>query len=280
MAQDQSGTLERVIVPPKGLVNLNWAELWRYRELLYIFVWRDVKVRYKQTAIGVLWAVFQPLATMLIFTVIFGRVAQVPSDNLPYPIFVYAGLLFWTYYLTALTNATNSLVENENIIKKVYFPRLILPVSTAITPVIDFVVSLVVLFVLMAYYHVMPHFWGIVAIPFLLITCTVAASGLGLFLASVNVKFRDVRYALPFFIQLLLYVTPVIYPLTIVPAKWQWVIYLNPMAGVITVARSLLLGGTSIEWGFVGISLASCLAILALGVAYFRKTERFFADVI
>jgi lipopolysaccharide transport system permease protein len=280
MLKELNPKLERTITPPRGMVGINWSELWRYKELLYIFVWRDVKVRYKQTAIGVLWAVFQPLATMVIFTVFFGRIAQIPSDNIPYPIFVYSGLLFWTYYLTALTNATNSLVENENIIKKVYFPRLILPISTAITPTIDFLVSLVVLFGLMAYYQYTPNILGILALPFLVIVSAVAASGLGLFLTSVNVKYRDVRYALPFFIQLLLYVTPVIYPITLVPEKFQWLLYLNPMAGVITVARSLLLGGTSIDWSLVGISVASAIFIFLLGIAYFKKTERFFADVI
>lgn len=272
--------IEYVIAPPKGLVRINWPELWRYRELFYIFVWRDVKVRYKQTVLGVAWAVFQPLATMIIFTVFFGRIAHVPSDNVPYPIFAYVGLLLWTYYMSALGNATNCLVENENIVKKVYFPRLILPVSTTITPLIDFGAALVVLFGLMAWYRYVPHAWGIVALPFLLLVSTVAASGLGLFLASFNAKYRDVRYALPFFLQLLLYVTPVIYPVSLVPARWQWLLYLNPMTGVISVARSLLVGGSSIHWGLVGISLLSAAAAFVCGVIYFRRTERFFADII
>jgi lipopolysaccharide transport system permease protein len=268
------------ITPPKGLVRINWAELWRYRELFFIFVWRDVKVRYKQTILGVAWAIFQPIVTMVVFTVFFGRLGNIPSDNIPYPVFVYAGLLFWTYYQTALTNITGCLVENENIIKKVYFPRLVLPISTAITPMIDFAAAIIILFIIMGYYRYMPHFWGIVALPFLLLVSVVASSGLGLFLASMNVKFRDVRYLLPFFIQLLLYLTPVIYPISLIPEKYQALLFINPMTGVITVARTLLLGQGVINWEYIGISIASSVIIFILGLAYFRKTERFFADII
>jgi lipopolysaccharide transport system permease protein len=171
-------------------------------------------------------------------------------------------------------------VENENIVKKVYFPRLILPISTAITPLIDFGAALLILFGLMAYFHYSPHWLGLIVLPLLLIFSTVAASGLGLYLASLNVKYRDVRYVLPFFVQLLLYVTPVIYPITLIPAKYQWLLYLNPMTGVITVARNQILGTGNINWHLVSVSLASSILIAALGVVYFRKTERFFADVI
>lgn len=268
------------ITPPKGLVKINWAELWRYRELFFIFVWRDVKVRYKQTFLGVMWAIFQPFVTMIIFTVLFGRLAKVPSDNIPYPIFVYTGLLFWTYYQMALTNATGCLVENQSIIQKVYFPRLILPISTTITPVIDFVAALLILFGLMAYYHYTPHVLGILALPLLMFVSTVAASGLGLFMGSLNVKYRDVRYVVPFFIQILLYITPVIYPISIIPQKWQWLLFINPMTGVISVARNLMLGSGTITWNMIGISVISSVTIFVLGVAYFRKTERFFADLI
>lgn len=268
------------ITPPRGLVRINWAELWRYRELFYIFVWRDVKVRYKQTYLGVAWAIFQPITTMIIFTVFFGRLANIPTGGVPYPVFVYSGLLFWTYYMTALTNATSSLIDNENIIKKVYFPRLILPVATAFTPMVDFLMALIVLFSLMAYFQYIPSFLGIITIPILLFISMIAASGLGLFLASVNAKYRDVRYILPFFIQLLLYITPVIYPVNLIPEKWQALLYVNPMTGVITVARSLLLGQGTINWEYVGISVASAVIVFFLGLAYFRKTERFFADLI
>jgi lipopolysaccharide transport system permease protein len=217
---------------------------------------------------------------MVVFTVFFGRLGNIPSDNSPYPVFVYAGLLFWTYYQTALANITGCLVENENIIKKVYFPRLVLPISTAITPMIDFAAAIIILFIIMGYYRYMPHFWGIVALPFLLLVSVVASSGLGLFLASMNVKFRDVRYLLPFFIQLLLYLTPVIYPISLIPEKYQALLFINPMTGVITVARTLLLGQGVINWEYIGISIASSVIIFILGLAYFRKTERFFADII
>ncbi len=268
------------IKPPKGLVRINWVELWRYKELFYIFVWRDVKVRYKQTVLGLVWAIFQPIVTMIIFSIFFGRLAKIPSDNVPYPIFVFTGLLFWTYYQTALTNATGSLVENENIIKKVYFPRMIMPVSSTITPLVDFLAALLVLFAIMIYYQYPPHVLGILTLPLLLFMSMISASGLGFFMASLNVKYRDVRYILPFFIQLLLYVTPVIYPISLIPHKFQALLYINPMTGVITVARNLILGSGVINWSFVGISVLSSIIIFTLGLAYFRKTERFFADVI
>jgi lipopolysaccharide transport system permease protein len=268
------------ITPPKGLVSINFPELWRFRELLYIFVWRDIKVRYKQTMLGLAWAIFQPLVTMLIFTIFFGRLAKVPSDNVPYPIFVYVGLLFWNYYSVALTNASNCLVENESIIKKVYFPRLILPISTTITPMIDYVSALVILFGLMLYYHYTPHVLGIIVLPALLIIALLAASGLGLFLSAVNVRYRDVRYILPFFVQLLLFLTPVIYPISLIPERFKWLLYLNPMTGVIDLARSLLLGTTSVNWSFIVISVVASLLIFIFGLTYFRKTERFFADIL
>lgn len=268
------------ITPPKKLVNINLPEIWRFRDLLYIFVWRDIKVRYKQTAIGVIWAIFQPLFTMLIFTVFFGRLAKMPSDGVPYPIFVYAGLLLWNYFSVALTNASDSLVANESIVKKVYFPRLILPLSTTVTPVIDFLLALVVLFGLMAFYHFVPNLIGIILMPFLLLISLLSAWGLGVFLASVNVKFRDVRHALPFFIQLMLFLTPVIYPVSLIPAKYQWIVYLNPMSGVIQTARTSLLGSGPVDWGILFISFAISLALVAGGIYYFRKTERFFADVL
>ncbi len=268
------------ITPPKKLVNINLPEIWRFRDLLYIFVWRDVKVRYKQTAIGVVWAIFQPLFTMLIFTVFFGKLAKMPSDGVPYPIFVYAGLLLWNYFSSALTNASDSLVANESIVKKVYFPRLILPLSTTVTPVLDFLLALVVLFGLMAFYHFTPSILGIILLPFLLLISLLSAWGLGIFLASVNVKYRDVRHALPFFIQLMLFLTPVIYPVSLIPSGYQWIVYLNPMSGVIQTARSSLLGSSPVDWNILLISLAISLIFVYGGIYYFRKTERFFADIL
>lgn len=272
--------IEYEIKPPKGLVSFNFPELWRYKELLYVFSWRDIKVRYKQTAIGALWAIFQPFITMIIFTVFFGGLAKVPSDGIPYPIFVYTGLLFWNYFSTALTNASNCLVENENIVKKVYFPRLILPISTTVTPLIDFCFALLILFGLMIYYHFTPSFLGIILIPVLLLISMLTASGLGFFLSAVNAKYRDVRYALPFFIQIMMYVTPVIYSVTIIPQKYQWIAYLNPMAGVISTARVTLLNTGSVNMLEIAIALIITIALFFIGLAYFRKTERFFADVL
>lgn len=277
---NQEAKTEYEIKPPKGLVNFNFPEIWRYRELLYVFAWRDIKVRYKQTAIGALWAIFQPFVTMIIFTVFFGGLAKVPSDGIPYPIFVYTGLLFWNYFSTALTNASNCLVENENIVKKVYFPRLILPVSTTVTPLIDFCFALLILFGLMIYYHFTPSFLGIVLIPVLLLISMLTASGLGFFLSAVNAKYRDVRYALPFFIQIMMYVTPVIYSVSIIPHKFQWIAYLNPMAGVISTARVVLLGTGSVDMIEAVIAPVVTIILFIIGLAYFRKTERFFADIL
>lgn len=269
-----------IIKPPKGLIKFDFSELWRFRELFYIFIWRDLKVRYKQTAVGVLWAIFQPILTMLIFTIFFGKLAKIPSEGAPYPIFVFAGLIYWNYFSLALVNISNVLVEHESIIKKIYFPRLIMPIASAFTPVIDFFLAIVVFFILMIYYHLVPNFAGLLFIPILIFISVFSVIGLGLFLASVNVKYRDVRHALPFFIQLMLFLTPVIYPVSIVPQKFQWLIYLNPMAGVITLARSSMLHTAPVDLKLLLISSGISLVLLIFGLYYFRKTERFFADIL
>jgi len=276
MAQKEN---KYVITPPKGLVDINLEELWRYRELLYTFAWRDIKVRYKQTVLGVAWAVFQPLFSMIIFSVFFGSLAKIPSDGIPYPVFVYAGLLLWNYFSNSLNSASTCLVDNENIIKKVYFPRLILPISAAVTPLVDFGFSFVVFVALSLFFGYIPSLVGVLLIPILLICSLLTASGLGLFLGSVNAKYRDVRYILPFFIQLLMYVTPVIYPSSIIPEQLRWISFLNPMAGVITVARSGLLH-SNFDIGLLGLTVLMSLLFFVLGLAYFRKTERFLADTL
>lgn len=268
------------IKPPKGLVSIDFKEIWQYRDLLYILVWRNVKIRYKQTVVGIGWAIFQPLMTMVIFTVFFGLLIKVPTDNVPYAIFVYTGLLYWNYFSTALTSTSDSLVTDESIIKKVYFPRIIVPVSTTITPLIDFLVAFLILFMLMAFYHFMPNLWGILLIPVLMLVTFMASSGLGIFLASLNVKYRDVRYILGFFIQLLMYITPVIYPASIIPERFRWIFYLNPMAGVITLARDSLLHHLPFNWMLLGTSFGISLLLILIGLFYFRRTERFFADVL
>lgn len=269
-----------VIIPSSGLVSVNLTELWFYRELLYIFVWRDIKVRYKQTVLGILWAVLQPFLTMIVFTVFFGRLAKVPSEGIAYPVFVYAGLLFWSYYTTAVSSTSNVLLENENIIKKVYFPRLILPAAAALTPVIDFGFSFIILLALMAYYHVAISLVSLLIVPFLVIMTFLTASGLGLFLSALNAKYRDIRYVLPFFIQLLLFVTPVIYPVTLVSQTYRWILFINPMTGVVSLGRSALLGVPLGEIHLFVLSFGVSLALFIFGVIYFRSTERFFADII
>lgn len=274
--QDYSITIK----PQRGWIGINLKELWLYKELFYIFVWRDIKVRYKQTAIGILWAIIQPFLMMVIFSVIFGKLAKIPSNDIPYPIFVFAGLLFWNYFSTAITGASNVLVEQENMIKKIYFPRLILPVSSSLTPLIDFCIAFIVLIGLMAYYHYIPNIVGILVIPLLLVFTFISASGIGFFLSAINVKYRDIRYALPFFIQILLFVTPVIYPVTIIDAKYQWLLALNPMTGIIEAVRSLLFQSAPINFSLFIISIISGVILFIFGIFYFRKTERFFADIV
>lgn len=273
-------SLDVVTIKPKKTFSLkDLYELWRYRELLYFFSWRDLKVRYKQTAIGIAWAVFQPLITMVIFTVFFGKLAGIPSDGVPYPIFVYVGLLFWQFFSTALSETSNVLITNQAIITKVYFPRLLLPISSVVTKLVDFAIAAVILACMMVYYGYTPNLYGFFILPLLLLISFMASIGGGLFLAAINVKYRDVRYALPFFIQILLFVTPVIYSASLA-GKYSWLLAFNPMMGVIQTARAALLGTSPINWVLVGSSLVATLFILIIGVYVFKKTERFFADII
>ena len=275
---------ELIIAPPKRLISVNWEELWRYRDLFWVFAWRDVSVRYKQTLLGVLWAIFQPLITMVIFTFIFNRVAKIESgDGSPYPIFLYVGMLLWQYFSGTLTNASNSMVANAGIIQKVYFPRLIIPASTAVTGLVDLAVASVVLIGMMAYYGYYPHLAGLLVLPLLLMIAVLASLGMGLFLASLNIKFRDVRYALPFVIQIMMYVSPVIYPVSILdghPIARNLMLWLNPISGVISNARGGLLGTSPIEWSVVGISACTSVLFFCVGLYYFRATERYFADIV
>jgi len=268
------------IKPPKNFVPIDFGEIWRFRELFYIFTWRDIKVRYKQTLVGIAWVVFQPFIMMLIFTVFFGILAKLPSQGAPYPIFVYTGLLFWTYFSGAFINSCNSLVESQEIIKKVYFPRVILPISSTLAGLLDLVIAYLVLLALMAFYHYPPHLIGLILAPLLMILTFLLAVGLGLVFSSINVKYRDVRYALSFFIQILFFVTPIIYPPSLVPARFQWLLILNPMTGIIQTARASIIGQPAINWLSLGISVAMISVLVLLGLYYFRKTERFIADVV
>ncbi|MDO8573099.1 MAG: ABC transporter permease [bacterium] len=268
------------IIRPKKVFSLeDLKEVWRYKELLYFFTWRDFKVRYKQTTIGILWAIFQPFITMVVFSIFFGTFLKIPSDGIPYPIFVYTGLLFWTFFSSALSETSGVLINNQSIITKVYFPRLILPLSSVTTKFVDFAIAAVILGGMMVYYGYTPQLISILVLPILLAVTFMAAVGGGLFLAALNVKYRDVRFVLPFFIQLLLFITPVIYPASIA-GKYSWILAMNPMMGVIQNARAVLLGTASINWILIGISFAACTVLLIIGVIYFKKVERYFADII
>ncbi len=267
-----------IIQPRSGWQGLNFLELWRYRELLQTFVWRDIKVRYKQTVIGILWAVLQPLLMMGLFTIFFGVLAKVPSNGTPYPVFVYSGLLFWNYFSSALSSSSGSLIENENMVKKIYFPRLVLPLAATVTPAVDFIISFVILLGLQLVFHQPIHLTEILIVPLLLCLTFVIASGLGMFLSAVNIRYRDIRYALPFFIQTLLFATPVIYPASIVPQRFQWILALNPMSGVIEAGRSAVLH-TPFHWLHLQIAIGIALVVFTFGAAYFRRTESIFADV-
>jgi lipopolysaccharide transport system permease protein len=272
--------MQSIIIRPKKKISIEDArELWRYRELLYFFTWRDLKVRYKQTVIGIGWAIFQPFVTMIVFSVFFGKLAHIPSDNVPYPIFVYVGLLFWQFFSGALSETSSTLIGNQAIITKVYFPRLILPLSAVMTKFIDFAVASLILIGMMVYYGYLPHLMGLAILPLLLLITFMAAVGMGLFLAALNVRYRDVRYVLPFFIQIMLFLTPVIYPASIA-GKYSRLLALNPMTGVIQAARAAILGTTPINWTLLAISSFACLAALVIGTAYFKTVERYFADII
>lgn len=272
--------MKTTIIKPKK--NLSWndfREIWQYKELLYFFTWKDFKVRYKQTAIGVLWAIFQPFMTMVVFSIFFGKFAKMPSDGIPYPIFVYTGLLFWQFFSSALTQTSGSLITNSNIITKVYFPRLILPISGVITKFVDFFIASIILAGMMIYYGYVPNMVGLLILPVLLLITFMAAIGGGLFLASINVKYRDVRYVLPYFIQIMLFLTPVIYP-TSMAGKYSWILALNPMTGVIKAARAALFGNAPINWELLGISFIAVFILLIIGIVFFKKTERYFADIV
>jgi len=247
--------------------------------LLYFLTKRDIKVRYKQTILGGLWAIIQPVLTMVVFTFLFGRMAKMPSDGVPYPIFVYAGLLPWTYFAGALSGASKSLVENSNLITKVYFPKIIIPASTALAGLLDFLIAMMVLVGMMVYYQFVPGF-QILLFPFLVGLTFLCAVGAGLWLSALNVQYRDIRYVIPFLVYIWMFVSPVIYPVSLVPEKYHWLLALNPMGGVITAFRSSLLGHHPIDWSLLGISTITIVIIFLSGICYFRKMEKTFADVI
>lgn len=257
-----------------------WRDLFRYRELFYFLAWRDVLVRYKQTVIGVLWAVLRPLLTMLVFTFVFSRIAKLPADGIPYPVMVFAAMLPWQLFATSLTEGSGSLINNANLISKIYFPRLIVPASAVIVSFVDFAISMVLLALIMAAYGVWPG-WSILALPLFTVLALLASAGAGIWLAALNVKYRDFRYVVPFIVQFGLYISPVGFSSNIVPAKWRLLYDLNPMVGVIDGFRwAISNGATAFPRQSLLLSLLTMSVLLVTGIWYFRKTERTFADVI
>lgn len=258
-----------------------WRDVWKYRELLYFLAWRDVLVRYKQTVIGIAWVVIRPLLIMLVFSFAFGKIAKLPTEgNIPYPLLVLAGLLPWQFFSTALSEASGSLIANSNLITKVYFPRVIVPASTVVTCVVDFLVTLGLLVIMMAWYGIWPT-WHILAVPLFLLLMFFAAMGAGMWLAALNVKYRDFRYVVPFIVQFGVYVSPVGFSSKVVPESLTWVYMLNPMVGVIDGFRWAFLGtAAGLNWQALAVSAGVSTVVLAGGLSYFRRTERSFADVI
>jgi lipopolysaccharide transport system permease protein len=267
------------IVPPSRWWVLPVRELWEARELLYFFVWRDIKVRYKQTAIGAAWAVLQPFLTMLIFSLFFGKLARIPSGGLPYPIFYYSALLPWMYFAASLQNATNTIVENQRVITKVYFPRLALPLSAVLSGLVDFAASFLLFVVMLIYYRIHPTL-AILWLPFFLLLAVLTALGVGLWLSALNAIYRDIRYVVPFLIQFWLFASPVAYPSFLVPAKWRWLYALNPMVGVIEGFRWCMAGMGSPPRQLLLVSSAIVAILVLSGIAYFQKMETTIADVV
>ena len=268
-----------IIRASRGWSFPNFRKVWKYRELLYFLVWRDVKVRYKQTLLGAVWAVIQPFFTMVVFSIFFGRFAKVPSEGLPYPIFAYSALLPWHYFAHALSQSSQSLVNSQSLITKVYFPRLIIPLAPMFSGLVDFAIAFSVLIGMMIWYRITPTI-GVLAVPLWIILAMMTALAVGAWLSALNVKYRDVRYTMPFLTQLWLFSTPIAYPASIVPEKWRALYGLNPMAGVVEGFRWGLLGKKPPDLNMVMISVAGVIILLIGGLLYFRRTERVFADVV
>jgi lipopolysaccharide transport system permease protein len=254
-------------------------ELWAYRELVYFLAWRDVKVRYKQTVLGVLWAVIQPFFTMVIFTLLFGQLAKIPTDGIPGPIFYFSALVPWIYFSSTVTNAGMSLVANSGLLTKIYFPRIILPAAAVLSGLVDFLISSVLLVGFIAYYKI-PLGWHLLLWPILVVLLMLLALSLGMFFAALNVKYRDIKYALPFFIQLLLFATPIIYPASMIPERFQWLLALNPLSALIEGFRYVVVPNRTVDWNVLGISVAISAGLFIAGVAYFRSTEKAMADLV
>lgn len=267
------------LAPSNGWVSLRLREFWEYHELLYFLIWRDVKVRYKQTVLGAGWAIIQPLFTMLVFTIFFGRLAKIPSDGLPYPVFSYAALVPWTFFANGLTQSADSLAGSANLLRKVYFPRLAIPVAAVLSGVVDFLIAFVVLLVLMAVYGVHPTI-NVVWLPALLLLALATSLGVGLWLSALNVEFRDVKYVVPFIVQFWMLATPIAYPSSMMSQPWRTWYGLNPMSGVVEGFRWALLGKTGAPGGMIWVSACVSIALLVGGAFYFRRLEKTFADLV
>ncbi len=267
------------IAPPRGWLDLDLRELWAARELLYFFVWRDVKVRYKQTAIGAAWAVIQPFMTMVVFSLFFGALAKIPSHGLPYPVFYYSALLPWMYFSGALQNATGVVVEQQAVITKIYFPRLVLPLSAVVSGLLDFGIAFVVFLGMMVYYRITPG-PAVLLLPCFLLLAVFTALGVGLWLSALNAIYRDARYAVPFLVQFWMFASPVAYPSSLIPGRWRWLYGLNPMAGVIEGFRWALTGKGQPPSSLLAVSATMVLLLVAGGAAYFQKMEGTIADVV
>jgi lipopolysaccharide transport system permease protein len=267
------------IKPSTGWVSLQLGEVWDYRELLYFLIWRDIKVRYKQTSLGAAWAIIQPFFTMLVFSLFFGKLGKIPSDGLPYPVFAYAALVPWTFFAQGLTQSSDSLVGSGNLIKKVYFPRLVIPLGAVTAGVVDFALAFAVLIAMMLYYHVTPTA-NVIFLPFLVLLALITSLGVGLWLSALNVKYRDVKYVVPFVTQFWMLATPIAYPSSLLPEPWRTISGLNPMAGVVEGFRWALLGRNTAPGAMVWVSAGVALLVLVGGAFYFRRMEKTFADVV
>jgi len=280
LGRTMSPSKRKLIIEKRiGLFDLGWSELWEYRELLYALVGRELKLRYKQTAIGVTWVLLQPLVTMLIFTVIFGGLAKMPSDGVWYPVFALTALLPWTYFSQAVTRAGGALVGNANLVNKIYFPRILLPLSTIIAALVDFALCLLLLFGLLVYAGI-PLTWKLATLPIFILISMISAMGVSLVVSATNVKYRDVGHAIPFVMQIWMFASPIVYPVSLVPEQWRFIYGLNPMAGVIEGFRWALLGQTAPDPMVMAASLLVFLVFLLVSLVYFRQMERQFADVI
>ena len=268
-----------VIDESTGFRLIDWGELRQYRDLFYFLIWRDIKTRYAQSVLGVGWAVIQPVFSMVVFSIVFGGLAKISSDGVPYPIFSYAALVPWTYFSNALTTATSSLITSSNMLSKVYFPRLVIPLAPVIGKLVDFAIALVILFLMMLFYKITPTIWTL-TLPLLVLLMMLSAAGLGLWLTTLAVQYRDVSYAMGFIIQILMYASPVVYPASSVPQQFRLLYSLNPMAGVIEGFRSALLGTNPMPWDMLAVGTLSAIVIALSGLWYFRRMERYFADVV